>query len=59
MIVRADYNQLPTNQRENIFFTRVYVHDIVVIDGGNLINFASTSLVQQLELPTQKHPKTI
>ena len=45
-------------QRENIFHTRCHVQNKVcsmIIDGGNCINVASTTLVEKLGMPTSKH----
>ena len=47
-------------QRENIFHTRCHVQNkvcSVIIDGGSCTNVASTTLVEKLELPTNKHPR--
>ena len=46
-------------QRENLFHTRCHVKSKVcnlIIDGGSCTNVASTTLVEKLNLPTQKHP---
>jgi hypothetical protein len=47
-------------QRENIFHTRCHINNKVcsmIIDGGSCTNVASTILVENLSLPTLKHPK--
>ena len=47
-------------QRENIFHARCVINDkkcSMIIDGGSCTNVASTSLVEQLDLPTTKHPQ--
>ena len=47
-------------QRENIFHTRCHINNKVcsmIIDGGSCTNVASTALVENLNLPTLKHPK--
>ena len=47
-------------QRENIFYTRYYVHDKVCsmnINGGNYTNVGSTIMVETLGLMTLKHPR--
>ena len=47
-------------QRENIFHTRCHVNNKVcsmIIDGGSCTNVASTTLVENLNLPTLKHPR--
>ena len=46
-------------QRENIFYTRCYVHDkvcIMNINRGNCTNVGSTIMVEKLGLLTLKHP---
>lgn len=48
------------NQRENLFHTRCHIQDKVyslIINGGSCTNVASSSLVEQLNLKVQKHPK--
>ncbi|KAL4633166.1 hypothetical protein ACB092_04G102600 [Castanea dentata] len=47
-------------QRENIFHTRCHINNKVcrmIIDGGSCTNVASTTLVENLNLPTLKHPR--
>jgi hypothetical protein len=47
-------------QRVNIFHTRCHINNKVcsmIIDGGSCTNVASTILVENLNLPTLKHPK--
>ena len=47
-------------QRENIFHTRCHINNMVcsmIIDGGSCINVTSTTLVENLNLPTWKHPR--
>jgi len=48
-------------QRENIFHTRCLINNKVcslIIDGGSVTNVASTTLVEKLNLPTIRHPRT-
>ncbi|RVW21501.1 Transposon Ty3-I Gag-Pol polyprotein [Vitis vinifera] len=47
-------------QRENIFHTRCHINNKIcsmIIDGGSCTNVASTTLVENLNLPTLKHPR--
>ncbi|KAJ9701225.1 hypothetical protein PVL29_006532 [Vitis rotundifolia] len=47
-------------QRENIFHIRCHINNKVcsmIIDGGSCTNVASTTLVENLNLPTLKHPR--
>jgi hypothetical protein len=47
------------NQRHNIFHIKGVVQERavrIIIDGGSCNNLASTTLVEQLSLPTRKHP---
>jgi hypothetical protein len=47
------------NQRHNIFHIKGVVQDRairIIIDGGSCNNLASLTLVEQLSLPTRKHP---
>ncbi|KAL6349883.1 hypothetical protein AAG906_001770 [Vitis piasezkii] len=47
-------------QRENIFHTRCHINNKVcsmIIDGGSCTNVVSTTLVENLNLPTLKHPR--
>ena len=47
-------------QRENIFYTRCHINNKVcsmIIDRGSCTNVASTTLVENLNLPTLKHPR--
>ncbi|KAF7808359.1 Retrovirus-related Pol polyprotein from transposon 297 family [Senna tora] len=47
-------------QRENIFHTRCLVNNKVcslIIDGGSVTNFASTTMVEILNLPIIRHPR--
>ena len=47
-------------QRENIFHTRCHINNKVcsmIIDGGSCTNVASITLVENLNLPTLKHPR--
>ena len=47
-------------QRENIFHTRCHINNKVcsmIIDRGSCTNVASTTLVENLNLPTLKHPR--
>ncbi|RVW19071.1 hypothetical protein CK203_087628 [Vitis vinifera] len=49
-------------QRENIFHTRCHINNKVcsmIIDGGSCTNVASTTLVENLNLPTLKHPRPL
>ena len=48
-------------QKENIFHTRCHINNKVcsmIIDRGSCINVASTTLVEKLNLPTLKHPRS-
>ena len=48
-------------QRENIFHTRCHINNKVcsmIIDGGSCTNLASTTLVEKLNLPILKHPRS-
>lgn len=47
------------SQRHNLFRTRYVVHQKifdVIIDGGSTENIVSRTIVQQLKLPTRRHP---
>ena len=47
-------------QRENIFHTRCHINNKIcsmIIEGGSCTNVASTTLVENLNLLTLKHPK--
>ena len=47
-------------QRENIFHTRCHNNNKVcsmIIDGGSCTNVAITTLVENLNIPTLKHPR--
>ena len=47
------------HQRHNIFHIKGVVQERavrIIIDGGSCNNLASTTLVEQLSLPTRKHP---
>ena len=48
-------------QKENIFHTRCHINNKVcsmIINRGRCINVASTTLVEKLNLPTLKHPRS-
>ena len=48
-------------QKENIFHIRCHINNKVcsmIIDRGSCINVASTTLVEKLNLPTLKHPRS-
>ena len=47
-------------QREDVFHTRCHINNKVcsmIIDWGSCTNVASTTLVENLNLPTLKHPR--
>ena len=47
-------------QRDNIFHTRCHVQNkvcSVIIDWGSCTNVASTTMVEKLGMPTNKHPR--
>ena len=47
-------------QRENIFYTRCHINNKIcsmIIDGGSCTNVASTTLVENLNLPTLKRSR--
>ena len=47
-------------QREKIFHTRCHINNKVcsmIIDGGSCTNVARTTLVENLNLPSLKHPR--
>lgn len=63
MVIRRSYHATPSEkkheQRENIFQAKCRVKDNVcdfIIDGGSEANCVSKDLVEQLNLPTFKHP---
>ena len=47
--------------RKKKFHTRCHIQNMVcsvIIDGGNYTNVASTTLVEKLQMPTSKHPRS-
>ena len=58
-VLSTQVTQGEQNQRHNIFHIKGVVQERairIIIDGGSCNNLASTTLVEQLSLPTRKHP---